>query len=302
MIRVKYGSGTIKNFSKLNDIFDDEKMSIIEIYCSGNKITEIPKEICQLINLHTFICSSNQITEIPKEIFQLINLHTFGCSSNKITEIPIDIINCRNLTDISIYGNEIELSPIIQRFINRMGNILNHKIYNDAQNIHASSIQKSVRDSIICLLNDKYSISDDDIRRHIIDNPHIRCKERLFEYIDCKEEHSTLYCTFNDLFIKVYGRIISNEHQDELWKRLNEEVIESECKCYTGRLSRLVNVLNGYYDDIKITISDNEQISNIILSIRNKMTDEKEIKEECMKELTIRGYDKETINLWLDNL
>ena len=53
---------------------------------------------------------------------------------------------------------------------------------------------------------------------------------------------------------------------------------EADCKCYTGRLTRLVNVLNGYYEDIKIHISDSEQISNIIISIKNKLTDEEEIK------------------------
>ena len=183
-----------------------------------------------------------------------------------------------------------------------MRHINNHKIYADGQNVHSSSIQKSVRESIINILNDKFIISDDEMRKQIIDNDKILYKEQLIEYIDGKEEHSTLYCTFKDLFIKVYGRIIANEHRDELWKRLNEELSESDCKCYTGRLSRLVNVLNGYYEDVNIMISDSEQISNIIISIKNRLTDEIEIKNECIKELNIRGYDKDTINLWVDNL
>ena len=40
------------------------------------------------------------------------------------------------------------------------------------------------------------------------------------------------------------------------------------CKCFTGRLSRLINVLNGFYDDIIINIGTNEQIGNIIILIR----------------------------------
>jgi hypothetical protein len=100
----------------------------------------------------------------------------------------------------------------------------------------------------------------------------------------------------------VYGRIIGSESQEDLWKRLNEELSESDCKCYTGRLSRLVNVLNGYYLDIRIMISDSEQISNIIISIKKRLLDEKEIKDECIKELKERGYDEELIGLWVDNL
>jgi hypothetical protein len=417
MIKVEYKDGSIRFFSSLNDIFDENKLDITQVICCNNGITKIPNEIGQLLNLHTFICSfnniteipneigqllnlhtficlfnkiikipneigqlinlhtldcsNNKITELPKEIGQLINLHTFRCSFNKIseipneigqlinlhtldysnnyitqipdeigqlinlhdlycpnnkitnipneigqlinlrtldysnnyiTQIPIDIINCRNLRYFECYDNEIVMNPVIQRFINRMFRVDNHKIYADGQNVHSSSIQQSVKESIINLLNDKFVISDDDLRKQILDNDKILYKEQLFEYIDGKEEHSTLYCTFKDLFVKVYGRIIGSESQEDLWKRLNEELSESDCKCYTGRLSRLVNVLNGYYLDIRIMISDSEQISNIIISIKKRLLDEKEIKDECIKELKERGYDEELIGLWVDNL
>jgi hypothetical protein len=46
---------------------------------------------------------------------------------------------------------------------------------------------------------------------------------------------------------------------------------DAECKCFTGRMSRLVNCLNGFDDRIKIHISDNEQIGNIIAIERNRL-------------------------------
>jgi hypothetical protein len=110
------------------------------------------------------------------------------------------------------------------------------------------------------LLNDKFSIEKEGLTKEIINNPLINKKDILLTYLEDPEAHSTLYCTFYDLFMKVYGRIVISEHKDELWKRLNEEMDEAECKCFTGRLSRLVNVLNGYYHDITINISENEQI------------------------------------------
>jgi len=45
---------------------------------------------------------------------------------------------------------------------------------------------------------------------------------------------------------------------------------ESECKCFTGRISRLVICLSGYSDKVEIKISENEEISNIINIIMNK--------------------------------
>ena len=109
--------------------------------------------------------------------------------------------------------------------------------------------------------------------------------------------------------MKVYGRIVCEqdaEKKKELYKRLQEELGEGECKCFTGRLSRLVNVLNGFYDDVEITISANEQISNVILVLRSKhglkidddMTDE--VKEKIRAELEERGYENDIIEVWLN--
>ncbi len=41
-------------------------------------------------------------------------------------------------------------------------------------------------------------------------------------------------------------------------KILNQEILDSDKKCLTGKLSRLINSLNGFYDDIYIKISDYE--------------------------------------------
>ena len=43
---------------------------------------------------------------------------------------------------------------------------------------------------------------------------------------------------------------------------MNIEITDALCKCFTERISRLVNCLNGFDDNIKINISDNEQTYN----------------------------------------
>ena len=48
------------------------------------------------------------------------------------------------------------MNPIIQRFLDRCRNINNHNLYNDGQNVHMTSVQQSIKESIINLLKDIY--------------------------------------------------------------------------------------------------------------------------------------------------
>ena len=145
-------------------------------------------------------------------------------------------------------------------------------------------------------------MNDEELLKQILSNKYIQNKAELIGYLDNQDVHSTLFCTFKDVFVKVWLRIINSEHHVELFKRLNEELQESECKCFTGRLSRLVNALNGYFPDIKINISDNEQISNIILTIKKKNLSSEKEKEEIIKELKEREYTDDVINSWIEHL
>lgn len=81
---------------------------------------------------------------------------------------------------------------------------------------------------------------------------------------------------------------------------------------FTGRLTRLLNVLVGFYrrkapcmfpkgngDDIEIQISDSEQITNIILSLQKKYSGD-QLRDEFKKELLERQYIETIINEWLE--
>ena len=96
----------------------------------------------------------------------------------------------------------------------------------------------------------------------------------------------------------VWERIKSSEHKDDIKKILNEEILDAECKCFTGRITRIVNVLNGYYDDIKIGVSENEQIGTII----SKMVSDGKEKNEIENELLERGIEKEVVDEWLAHM
>ena len=110
--------------------------------------------------------------------------------------------------------------------------------------------------------------------------------------------------TFEELLLHTFSRIDINEHKDEILNILNIELIDSLCKCYTGRMSRLINCLNGFDPLVSINISDSEQIGQIISIIKDKLIDNNEYTIEKHKEIVTielqhRNYVKETINEWI---
>jgi Leucine-rich repeat (LRR) protein len=270
---------------------------------SHNKIEKIPLKIHFLTQLIELDLGRNNIKEIPKEIELLIQLTYLDLGRNDIKEIPLEIINLRNLTIFLHYDNPIEnlLNPIINRFINRINN-KNKQIYNihnDTQNVHSSSIQQSLKDSIFNLLKQlkgpyKYNYLDDFILTQ-------QTKEQLIEYSNCTDIHTQLECTFEELLNAVFYEINSFELEKQISakKRINEEMLDSLCMCFTGRITRLVNSLSGLSEKISIKISENEEISNIILLANKKYIKIEEIKDYIKKEMKERMYNDLIIEEWL---
>ncbi len=277
-------------------------INLQQFYCYDNQITEIPREIGNLINLRKFFCSNNKITEIPREIGNLINLQTFNCYNNQITEIPREIYNCRNLRYFEYSNNEIEhIPPDITRFLNRLHNGQN--IYLDTQSVHNHNIQTCIKTSIQNIMNYKPIIIN--YLEYIMQDTIFTelTKQSLIEYSNYEDIHTELNITFKELLIYVINRIEINPHKDEIKKILNDEIKDSLCKCFTGRISRLINCLNGFDPEVNITISDNEQISQIIILTRELLSKDYTVekhKELTIKELKERGYSDDIIKEWID--
>ena len=129
-------------------------------------------------------------------------------------------------------------------------------------------------------------------------------KNILIKYCDNCDVHSVLNITFEELLLNIYSFILKNENRDEIFKIMNIEMNDSLCKCFTGRISRLVNCLNGFDGKIKINISDNEQIGNIIILIKNQLLIENKYDLESHKNLVKinlleKGYELNIIEEWL---
>lgn len=324
------GLGNIKNKNVLHQLIASDCVSLKYLYCSSNEITEIPETISKMINLHTFLCGANKISHIPKEISYLTNLREIklGCnhieymcpefftirgitelniSNNRLTSLPCELTVLRQLRYFKYSGCPIEyVPPQVERFLNTIeenGNYQN--IYQDRQNVHNSSIQKSIRNCIHYLMQKPPSLTLEEANLYILQSSHVSelAKKLIFNYIEDTQVHVTIGVTFAEVFRSVVSIISRHERGKEILGVLDMEMQDANCMCFTGRISRLVNTLNGFDDNIVVSISDAEEIGNVIAQMRTKHKIDsplllEEFKKAVEKELLMRGHTKENIDKW----
>jgi len=298
-------------------------INLAYLNCARNQLSSLP-DISALVNLSTFIgyynlltnlsnmsvlvnltvldCSRNQLTDLS-DISALINLINLTCCNNRLTALPQSIIACRRLRYFGFTDNPIEyIPPNIQRFIGRMRNTQTiGNIYNDSQSVHRSSVTNSVKKSIENLLSGKTELSSKQLIEIILKEPSLTdtVKGQIIQYMEDKEELSSSMITFEDVLSKVISRIIGRTDSGELFKILNEQMSEAECMCLTGRISRLVSVLDGFYDDIRIEVSSTEVISAIILQVTAVPGTAEGYKAEATRRLLESGHTVNEIEQWI---
>lgn len=281
--------------------------------CCNNRLSTFPENMVTIMpNLREFYCFHNRLNKLPDNMYLPV-LQKFDCSKNYLTSLPVSIISCMNLIDIYINNNPLELSPQVARFINyiRQGSINKLNVYNDNQNVHNSNIQQCVKNSIERLMTrpniPKYNVdhlntmilTDDVLTEHT--------KRLLIEYCSDNTIHSLLLLTFSEVLWYVFNTIIKDfpiTQQCEIKNTLNQEILDAECKCFTGRINRIVNCLNGFCPLVQINVLDSEQIGNIIVLERQKLEQHESYTvarhiANVKMELTSRGYSTETIDKWI---
>lgn len=136
------------------------------------------------------------------------------------------------------------------------------------------------------------------------------------QYCATTDIHSGLYVTYKNVFEKVYDRIINPDKYQTVWineikpdiiemkNRLIQEVLDSKDMCFTGRLTRIVNCLVGFYSDINIHVSSADQISakiSIVLEqTYGKTIDEK--KDAIRNSLREIDVEDKVIEEWIENI
>ena len=150
-----------------------------------------------------------------------------------------------------------------------------HNIFKNSQNVHNQAVEESVEKMIEYIstfvprtvspytfekakddLTELIKAEPDDAKRTILENAMIRIT------ID-----RAIYGRFNlslaHIIAKMWTYIQDSPHRDELQKRLLEELIDSNNKCSSGYVSRIVNTLSGF-GDMSLQISFEDQIITVL--------------------------------------
>ena len=94
-------------------------INITNLDLSNNKLSILPLEICNLINITNLDLSDNQLETLPLEIGKLINLTYLELFNNQLSTLPKEIINLINLTDLYLSDNQLTTLP------KEIGNLIN---------------------------------------------------------------------------------------------------------------------------------------------------------------------------------
>ena len=277
-----------------------------DLFLSNNKLTTLTAGICNLHNLEKLYLSNNQLTILPENIGNLHNIQTLYIDGNQFTNIPAAIGNLHNLRVLILYNNRLEyIPPNIRRFLDNQRHT--QGVYNDAQSVHNSTVQQTIKSSILCIISITPTIVPADVLSYIISDKTLSAftKQSLVEYSRNTDLISDLNVTFLEVLIAVWNRIAINAYSTDIKNVLNDEMSDAECKCFTGRVSRLVNCLSGFDALVEVKISDNEQIGNVIAAIGDRLKANHQYTPELHKEiarveLKEMRYKKEVIDAWIN--
>ena len=296
------------NRSWLKSLAGIEGCTQLEVLqCRHNRLTTLAGiEGCiQLLKLD---CEHN-LLELLDGIEHCTRIRELYFEHNQLVSLG-PIVYLRELIRLQYRNNCLGIQTVqVQRFLTRFdapslygtrgSSISTRTVYTDSQNVHDMHVQKTVCKSLRRLLTDpkpRFSIED------IIDSGLDKDTIRLLRlYCSDRSVHSVHLLTYSELLGYVWARIEKHEHRDGLMKVLAEQVRDSEGKCFTGRINRLVSVLAGFCDDIVIEISDNSRIGAIISAARQQVNPyDPEAHQDLAQTLLLEGgYDADTIQPWL---
>jgi Leucine-rich repeat (LRR) protein len=103
------GNNQISKLSKGSTPFTTHNLK--HLYLNGNKLTNLPIEICSLNKLTELRVSCNRLTSIPPEIGRLSNLTCFDVCWNLLNSLPKEIGKLKALVTFHIYENKLTSLP-----------------------------------------------------------------------------------------------------------------------------------------------------------------------------------------------
>ena len=166
-------------------------------------------------------------------------------------------------------------------------------VYSDRQNVHNSTISKSVRNFIETVVHNSEYVPETFFTIHkqvstLVSEAKIdeSMRKKCFRSLDRLSIDTATFTQYNvgiaDVFGYVWWRVKTHEHRAQLERRLLEELADMAETCSSGHTWRFVNVLSVYVENI-MTISWEDQIkANLVgrIAARIRDIDNEQLKDQ----------------------
>jgi hypothetical protein len=180
-----------------------------------------------------------------------------------------------------------------------------HNIFKNSQNVHNHAVEESVEKMIEYIstfvprtvspytfekakddLTELIKAEPDDAKRAVLESAMVRIT------ID-RAIYGRFHLSLAHIIAKMWTYIQDSPHRDELQKRLLEELIDSNNKCSSGYVSRIVNTLSGF-GDMSLQISFEDQIVTVLETRLNAEIMNDENGDTILDEMTlpVRFFEK----------
>ena len=337
LVTLNLNTNEIKHFPETNIFLEASKLEFLDL--GYNQMDDLPQWLSYIDNKILITVMPNKFwfnhhcnisLNRKVELWHIKNANIFfnGYLGLKL----VNIYNHQNqiITDITDNPRPIRRlhnhndgmeGPAIEYIRPQNGNVnpirINHTIgiqttAEQGQNVHNSSIQQSFRDAVKVIMDHSAPIDElfivDMVGYYIFDGFNICSNFFILSCIhfDCKLQSvvSANGVTYKELLQKIWAISTTHEHKHEIRGRLREEIQDGAFVCFTGKITRLVNVLTGFIDNVQIGYSENEQINNAVIATIRRC--EKENIEDVAKEVkeVLDGLKipDERQKIWLDAL
>lgn len=180
-------------------------------------------------------------------------------------------------------------------------------IYNNDENVHLSSIDASVHSSLITILNknkclkppkDLYQHLSTHFETRLTNQPDMLTKiqvvlNRIFNFNFLK--FTKLKLTLKEILEQIWLIIDVSIYKEELMIRLEQELLDMYDTCSQGFVTRLINVLSGFGDELGIRISYEDQIYAIFATRVNDLVKDapEAVREVLLEEMLVPTNEPE---------
>jgi len=207
------------------------------------------------------------------------------------------------LLQLASDNNKVVAQEIIMKLGRERGQGKPKNIYNNAQNVHVKDVEESVLHTLEILESfelmripgQNIPITFEYVQNQILalENSNIeKIKISLNRIYMDRSLYSKYNCTIQHILLRIWTYISGHKHEEEMKKRLLEELIEMSGTCSWGYASRLVNTISGF-GELGIRMSWGEQISANLTARLNKRIQE-------MDNLTLQGKILDELTLETD--